>query len=202
MESIQPCDEALLSRLDTHLRSQGYSQSTIYQDVFEARRFLKYLADRNIAIEAVKPVDVSQYLRCELRRHGRRHGHPPRSRAHWRSLHASCVHMLLRVINGRWPPIPVRATPREVFQQQIRHEYAQWLFTVRGLAPVSIDQLSREAGRFIAWLGERCDPERMPQLTGEAIEAYLTFRAPSLCRRSQQSKAQVLSLTVSCDSPA
>jgi len=191
MASFQPYDESLLSRLETHLKAQGYSHSTIDQYMAEDRRFLKYIAVRDIGIEGVKPLHVSEYLRCELRRYGRRYGHQPRSRTIWRQTRGSCVHMLLRIINGRWPPLPLPATPCDVLQQQICDHYAQWLFTVRGLAATSIHLLVREAARFVAWLGERVE-ERMQQLTGTDIDAYVISRAPSLCRRSQQSKAQYL----------
>jgi len=78
------------------------------------------------------------------------------------------------------------SSPLEAFQQQLCQEYAQWLSTYRGLAAKSISGLRQEAAGFLAWLDERGGPDRISQLTGETINAYLTFRAPSLCRHSRK----------------
>jgi integrase/recombinase XerD len=189
MSSHQPCNESWLSRLDSHLRIEGYSQNTIKGYLAESRRFLEYLAKRSTAVEAVELSAVSRYLRRELRRFCRRHGHPPRSRYCWHSVHASCIHMLLRVVKGQWPPISGPSTPLETFHHQICQDYAQWLSTLRGLAVVTIYGLRDEAERFLSWLDERGGPDRMSQLTAELIDAYLNFRAPPLCRQSRHRMA-------------
>jgi len=69
-------------------------------------------------------------------------------------------------------------------QQQIGREYEQWLITFRGLATETISHRFGEAGRFLEWLGERINSTRIAELTGNTIDAYLTFRAPPLARRS------------------
>lgn len=192
MSSDQSCDESLLSRLDVHLRIESYAQTTSSIYIAQARRFLEYLAKRNIAVDATELSDMSRHLCNERQRYSRRHGHPPRSDYSLRSAQASGLHMLLRVIRGQWPPTAVPSTSLEVFQQQICHEYAQWLATYRGLAMETISGRCDEGRRFLAWLGERGDPGRMLHLTGEVIDAYLTFRAPPLSRRSRKSMASDL----------
>jgi integrase/recombinase XerD len=191
MSSNDTFDEKWLTRLDSHLRTEGYSQISRKNYRAEARRFLEYLAKCDIAVEAVEVCDISRYLRRELRRYCRRHGHPPSSRCDWRNAHASGIHMLLRVAQGQWPPISNPSTALEVIQQQICQEYAHWLLTVRGLAAETISRLGEEAERFLTWLGER-GGDQISQLSVLAIDGYLTSRAVSLCRRSRKTLATSL----------
>jgi integrase/recombinase XerD len=135
---------------------------------------------------------MSRHLCNERQRYRRRHGHPPRSDYSLRSARASSLHMLLRVACGQWPPTVISSTPLEIFQQQICHEYAQWLATCRGLSMGTISGRYDEGKRFLTWLGERCDPVRMYNLSGDVIDAYLTFRVSSLSRRSRKSMASQL----------
>jgi len=191
MSSSDTFDEKSLTRLDSHLSTEGYSQRSrkIYRA--EARRFLEYLAKCNIAVEAVEVSDISRYLRRELRRYCRRHEHPPSSRCDWRNAHVGGIHMLLRVARGQWPPISSPSTALEVIQQQICQEYAHWLLTVRGLAAETISRLREEAERFLTWLGER-GGDRISQLSVFTIDGYLRSRAVSLCRRSRKTLATSL----------
>jgi integrase/recombinase XerD len=192
MSPDQSSDESLLSRLEAHLRIGGYAQTTSSTYLAQARRFLEYLATHNIAIEATELSDMSRHLCNERQRYRRRHGHPPRSDYSLRSARASSLHMLLRVACGQWPPTVISSTPLEIFQQQICHEYAQWLATCRGLSMGTISGRHDEGKRFLTWLGERCDPVRMYNLSGDVIDAYLTFRVSSLSRRSRKSMASQL----------
>lgn len=158
MLSNRSIDESWLSRLDSHLRIERYALVTRKNYAIAVRRFLAYLADRNLCVEAVEPRDVSVYLGKELRRYCRRIGKPPRSRAEWRNTQTGGIHMLLRLAKGQWPPIHGPSNALEVFQHQICQEYAHWLSTVRGLAAQTISGLGEEAGRFLAWLDERGGP--------------------------------------------
>ncbi len=186
--NIQP----LLARLDAHMRAESYAARTIGNYVRDARRFLNYLATRHIAVESVTVDDVNRHFSSELERFSCRHGDAPTSPESWCRVQASGVHLLLRVVRGEWPPIAIPTTPLEVFQQEICHEYAQWLATYRGLTTNTIFRLCDEAGRFLAWLGERSDPDRMRELAGDGIDAYLFFRAPSLGRQSRKLMASDL----------
>ncbi|RDE51028.1 MAG: integrase, partial [Candidatus Accumulibacter meliphilus] len=186
--NIQP----LLARLEAHMRAESYAARTIGNYARAAQRFLDYLATRHIAVESVTVDDVDRHLSSELERFSCRHGDAPTSPESWRGVQASGVHLLLRIVRGEWPPIAIPTTPLEVFQQEICHDYAQWLTTYRGLATNTISGLCGEAGRFLAWLGERSDPDRMRELAGDRIDAYLLFRAPSLGRQSRKSMASDL----------
>jgi integrase/recombinase XerD len=186
MPSHSSFDELSLSRLKSHLGREAYAPGTIANYLATARRFRKYLADRDITVEAVEPSDVSRFLRRELRRYRQRYGHPPRSSYNWRSQQVTCIHMLLRVVQGRWPPVSGSLTPLEAFQQQVCQEYGEWLSTVRGLAVLTIQDRCEEAKRFLTWLGERGGPDQLLRLTVSVIDAYLTLRMSSSCRRSRQ----------------
>jgi site-specific recombinase XerD len=188
MSSNDTSDEKWLTRLDSHLRSEGYSQTSrkIYRA--ESRRFLEYLAKRDIAVEAVEARDIWRYLHWERLRYCRRHGHPPSSRCEWRNSHTGGIHMLLRIVQGQWPPIPVPSNAPEVIHHQVYQEYVHWLFAVRGLAAETISRLGEEAKRFLVWL-EECRDEPVSQLSVSTIDGYLTFRAVSLCRRSRKTLA-------------
>lgn len=189
MSSDQSCDESLLSRLDAHLRIECYAQSTISHYVARARRFLEYLAKHNIAVGDADLSDISRHLSDEQRRHSRHHGHPPESDYSLRAPLARGAHILLRVVRGQWPPTAAASTATEAFQQQICREYAHWLTTYRGLAMQSMSGNRNEAERFLKWLGERGSSLRMPHLTGLLVDAYVTFRAPTLGRRSRKGLA-------------
>jgi integrase/recombinase XerD len=189
MSSSQSIDEPWLSRLDSHLRIEGYSLISRKNYAIAVRRFLAYLTDRNLSVEAVEPRDVLAYLQKELRRYCRHRGQPPRSRGNWRNAQTSGIHVLLRLAKGQWPQIPAPSNRLEVFRQQICQAYAQWLSTLRGLAVKTVSRLSEEAGRFLTWLGERAGANQLPQLSAVTIDAYLTSRAVSLCRRSRKTLA-------------
>jgi Site-specific recombinase XerD len=186
MSSHPSFDESSLSRLESHLRCERYTQGSSGNYLAAAKRFLEYLANRHIAVEAVEPSDVSRYLRRELGLYRQRHGHAPESVPVWHSTHARYIHLLLGVVKGQWPPIAAPATPIEAFQQALCQDYAQSLLAIRGLAGVTIGRHCAEARRFLAWLGERSGKEKLPQLAIAATDAYLASRASSLSRRTRK----------------
>lgn len=192
MASVPTNIQPLLARLDAHMRAESYAASTRGIYACDAKRFLKYLEKRHISIESVTVDDVERHLSGELRRFFRRHGEKPTSPQRWCIVQASAIRLLLRVVLGQWPPTEAPSTPLEAVQQQICHEYEQWLITYRGLATETIFRLCDEAGQFLGWLGERIDSDRMAKLAGDAIDAYLTFRAPPLGRRSRKLMASSL----------
>lgn len=185
MSSDQSCNESLLTLFDVHLRTEGYSQNNSRVYIAQARRFLEYLAKHNIAVADTELTDVSRYLCNERQRYRRNHGHLPKSGYRLGSAQASSLHTLLRVIRGQWPPTAVPSTPTEGFQQQICQGYTQWI-TDRGLAMETISGCRNEGERFLRWLGERGSSVRMPDLSCELVDAYLTSRASTLSRRSRK----------------
>ena len=188
MAPDQSCYESLLVQFDVHLRTEGYAQKNSRVYIAQARRFLEYLAKHDIAVADTELTDVSRYLRNERQRYRRNHGHLPKSGYSLGSAQASSLHTLMRVIRGQWPPTAVPSTPTEVFQQQICQGYAQCL-NDRGLAMETIAGRRNEGERFLRWLGERGGSVRMLDLTCELVDAYMTFRASTLSRRSRKSMA-------------
>jgi hypothetical protein len=74
-----------------------------------ARDFLSYLSERSIALEAVTPTQVSQYLRCAVRHFRERRGRPPASS--WTSIPRAGIHAVLRFEHRFWPPEPDAIDP-------------------------------------------------------------------------------------------
>jgi site-specific recombinase XerD len=147
-----------------------------------ARHFLRYLDEQKVDVSAAQPESVENYLQQARRMYRRRHGHPPDYKG-WRSLRTNGIHMLLRLVQGRWPP--ARAiTPFEILQNEIRGEYAQWMAGERGLAPGTVSHRCSEAGRLLDWLGERAAREELATLTHLDVDGYMKFRAGSAGRRS------------------
>jgi site-specific recombinase XerD len=92
--------------------------------------------------------------------------------------------MLLRLVQGQWPPAPKAVTPVEILQSEMRGEYAQWMAGQRGLAPGTISHRCCEAGRLLDWLGERATREELATLTHLDVDGYLKYRAAAVGRRS------------------
>jgi hypothetical protein len=38
-------------------------------------------------------------------------------------LQTDGIHMLLRLVQGRWPPVPAAVTPAEIFQREVCEAY-------------------------------------------------------------------------------
>jgi site-specific recombinase XerD len=109
-----------------------------------------------------------------------RHGDSPDYR-HWRS---TAIHMLLRVAQGRWPPVSTSITPGAILQQEIREAYSAWMITFRGLAHTTVLCRCGEASSFLGWLGEDATQEKLSGLTLPDVDAYMKHRALSLRRIS------------------
>src|SRR5580698_7923619 len=113
----------------------------------------------------------------------RRHGHLPDYKG-WQCLHTNGIHMLLRLVQGQWPPAPKAVTPVEILQGEMRGEYAQWMAGHRGLAAGTVSHRCCEAGRLLDWLGERATREELATLTHLDVDSYLKYRAAAVGRRS------------------
>jgi hypothetical protein len=66
---------ALIAQLRGTLTQGRYNPEVVHHYCRSARRFLSHLAERKIALEAVTPADVSNYLRITIRRFRTRHGY-------------------------------------------------------------------------------------------------------------------------------
>lgn len=184
MQSQQLPNEHWLSRLGEHLKQERYSQKVLQRWTEVARRFVIFLWKRHIAVEAAEPPNVSSYLQNELRLFRRRNRRAPSSIQGWRNSHTGGIHMLLRLVQGQWPPVSVPSTSFEAFHRQVCEEYARWLCDVRGLAPESRSAHGAEACRFLGWLGERGNPQNLLSISVPDIDVYMSLRAKSQRRIS------------------
>jgi len=97
------------SRLDDFraaLDQEGHTARTTRHYVQVARRFLRYLNERSILVEAVTPADLSRFIDFELRVFRLGHGRLPDELVQWRCRLTNGIHALLRQLQGKWPPTP------------------------------------------------------------------------------------------------
>ncbi len=182
---------ALRAQLRKHLEKENYSSAVIEDYLAVAGNFLRYLTKQRISIDAVRPLHISMYLRCELRRFRRRYGRAPQCIDSWRTSRTSGIRQLLRLARGQWPPRPATCSADEAFCQALAGEYAQWLDEQRGLATETIRGLLGEARRFLSWYVERSG-DNLLRLAIADIDAFQLFRAPLLRRVSRADLSQRL----------
>jgi integrase/recombinase XerD len=152
-----------------------------------ARHFLVELERQNVGVAATQPPHVEHYLQRALRRYRRRHGRTPGYKG-WRCLQTDGIHTLLRLVQGRWPPVGPAIGPAEEFQQEVCGAYAQWMAGSCGRSPGTVLACCGEAGRFLDWLGERANRQTLAILSLLDVDAYMKDRA-RLLRRSSLRRA-------------
>jgi len=183
--------EPMLTRLKEHLLSERYCSEVTSKSLTTTQRFLSYLREKELRIEAARPADVQAFLKQELQCHLERYGHPPKESRAWCRPHAAAVHMLLRLERGQWPPREP-ADVNEAFRRRLCDEYAKWLSTSRSLAPSTIDLRLGHAQDLLRWLEERSNQDRLADLTTPDIDGYIKSRAPGLRRTTCASLATCL----------
>ena len=188
-------NEFWLSQLEEHLNREKYSQQASQQSRTISREFLSYLSRRQIAVEVVKPTDITRYLRYALRRYRGRHQRDPKSLnapksfQWWKYSHTTSIYRLLRSVHGHWPSPPLPRTPAESFQQEVCEQHEKWMADVRGWSLETRANRSAEARRFLSWLGERGSRQGLANTTAPVIDAYMMQRAKSLRRSTLKSRA-------------
>lgn len=180
----------LIAQLGELLMQERYNRVVIHNQCRNADYFLHYLAQRKIAIEAVTAADVSDYLRCAVRRFRQRHGRAPA--AHWQSIPRAGIHALLRLVRKRWLPEPPAKGPGEALSRAVCNEYQEWLRVQRGLATATVDALMWEGQHFLSWYTERATVIGFEDLSIRDIDAYFEMRAPKLRRKSLKDVAERL----------
>jgi hypothetical protein len=107
---------SLIQKLRLHLKAERYSPSVQRSYPVLANHFLDY-CDRervpieSVRLESVRLAHVTQFLQKRYRLFRRRHGESPPFHK-WRQRYTSAVHMLLRLVHGRWPIADLPATRR------------------------------------------------------------------------------------------
>jgi integrase len=94
--------------------------------------------------------------------------------------------MLLRLVQGTWPPEHILRTDVERFHHEVIEEYREWMRDVRGLSVMTQHNRCVEAERFLGWLGDRGSRDQLSSLTVPGIDGYVTWRAPQLQRSSKK----------------
>lgn len=191
MSSKESPGESWHSRLEERLRKGRYSPQTARCRIAVASRFLAYLNEGHVAVEAVTPSDVDHYLREELRFYRQRHLRAPRSMDRWRHRQTAGIYMLLRLLRKQWPPAVV-GTPSEQFHRQTCEQYAEWMTDLRGLALETRSRRCTEARQFLSWLGERGDQQNLLNITIRDVDPYLMLRAASQRRTTVKLRASYL----------
>ena len=205
MSDSHTSHEKWLSLLKDHLEKERYSPKTTLHWMGEATKFLTFIAKQKLTIAAVKPETVEHYVGLAKGRYRRRHGHPPNYEG-WRCSHTNGIHMLLRLIHGQWPPVPLAVTPSEIFQREICDAYAQSLFELRGLATDTVSDRRAEASRFLEWLGQRASCEAVALLTVADVDNYMRscrLTAATVTEEYRDPNPQLLTVAARhCEDPA
>jgi len=183
MSTPSSAHASLIERLWIHLKAEGYSPSIRRSYPTLARHFLDDCDAKALAIEAVRSAHLTAFLRRRYRLFSKRHGKVLPFRR-WRGRYTGAVHMLLRLVHGRWPVADPPASAREAFHRDIVQEYDAWLRDLRGLRPQTRTKRTTHALRFLASLGPRADQESLARLSVRDIDAYLKQSCSGLRRAS------------------
>ena len=154
MSRSEPSLEPQLARLRAHLREERYSRWVTWNYVTAARRFLRALERRGQPLESVSAADVERYL-DGLKRQRDRLTLP----APWRRQHQAAIHMLLRLVHGKWPPEIAPTTADEIAMHEVICDYDAWMVELRGLS-ASTREHGRTEARSASAMALRSRQER------------------------------------------
>ena len=182
--------DELIAKLSNLLTGQNYNPVVVANHRLYARAFLDYLAECDLQVEAVTPVQVDQYFCYAIQDFQAQYGRAPSSR--WHMLPRTSIDKLLRVAQGKWPPEAELIGPDAAVRQAICCEYEAWLREERGLANATIAALMWEAQNFLRWLFERDGAASLRALSVSNLDLYIDMRAPGLRRKSLADVAERL----------
>lgn len=178
--------DELIEELAKSLTRQNYNPVVVANHRLYARRFLDYLAERDMPVAMVTPAQVDQYFRDAVRCFHDRYGRPPSSR--WHKLPQTAIGRLLRLAQGTWPPEP-EIEPGGALRHAICHDYEIWMRDERGLSDATIDARLREARRFLDWYCDRSGADGLQGVAIRDIDRYMDARAVGLRRISLAASA-------------
>jgi integrase/recombinase XerD len=185
MSRSEPSVQPQLARLRTHLREERYSCWVTWNYVTAARRFLRALERRGQPLESVSAADVERYLDGLKRQRDRRTLPAP-----WRRQHQAAIHMLLRLVHGKWPPEIAPTTADEIAMHDVICDYDAWMADLRGLSPSTRERGRTEARLLLRWL---CDHGKsVAALSVADLDAYVAWRGISMRRTSKALMASTL----------
>jgi integrase/recombinase XerD len=178
-----------LARLADYLKKEQYGSCAPYR-LLHARRFLEHLHSEKLTVRTVQPADVARYLNIPSAR-GRSDRKAILSKG-MRITHRSAIHLLLRLVHGRWPVAPIATSARERLRDKLITEYNTRMKNLRGLSERTRSCRCTEALRFLEWLGERSSSEQLASISVADIDSYVKWRSCSLQRRALKSATQHL----------
>jgi site-specific recombinase XerD len=173
---------SLIERFRVHLKTEEYSPSIQHAYPTRTQHFLEYCESNALTIKTVGSCHVEAFLRRQHRAFCKRHGQSPPF-AKWRWRYTSPVHLLLRLVRGRWP-VPAPATVIEAFHREIVQDYDAWLRDLRGLHAETRTKRTVYALRFLTALSPRADHEALARLSVRDVDAYLKQCCKGLRRAS------------------
>lgn len=174
---------SLIERFRIYLKAEGYSPSIQRSYPTLAQHFLEHCDSSALTIETVGSCHVEEFLRRQHQLFRKRHGPSPPFQK-WRLRYTSPVHLLLRLVHGRWPVPDPPATVIEAFHRDIVQDYDAWLRDLRGLHPETRTKRTVHALRFLTALGPRADRETLARLSVRDVDAYLKQCCNGLRRAS------------------
>ena len=185
MSRSEPQFEPLLTMLRKHLLEQRYGFGARFNYPHVARPFLRYLAKRKQSIESVSGADVARYLdSLKLKRY--RRPFPD----HSRRMHRASIHMLLRLVQGQWPPVAAPASVHERATQAMVTSFDTWMTELRGLSQNTRRHLRAALFSLLEWLHEQ--NKGMVTLTIDDLDIYVAKRYATLRRNSKAEAASNL----------
>lgn len=183
MSTLLLVHASLIEKLQSYLKAEGYSPSIRRSYPTLARHFLDYCDTKGLAIEEVRSVHLTDFLRRRYRIFSKRYGKvPPFPRWRWR--YTGAIHLLMRLVHGRWPISEPPASALEAFHRNVVQDYDIWLRDLRGLRPQTRSKRTTHAFRFLATLAPRTTQESLPQLSVRDIDAYVKQCCSGLRRSS------------------
>lgn len=172
MSMSVPAHASLIDRFRAYLKTEAYSPSIQLSYPTLVQHFLNYCDSRALRMESVGSCDVDEFLRWEYQRFRKRHAQAPPFQE-WRKRYTSPVHLLLRLVHGRWPVPSPPVTAIEAFHHNIVQDYDAWLRDLRGLHPETRTKRTVHAVRFLTALGQAADREALAHLCVRDVDAYL-----------------------------
>lgn len=179
-----PPVQPIIERFRAYLDGLQYRPRVIANDVRLVRRFLAYLEQSTIGIEAVRKADVDNFVEVQLGLFRKRRGEP-KDMVGWRSQFTGAIRSLFRMLALPWQVEPAPATQWERFTQKLCKGYGQWITEVRGLSIETFRKNGATAKELLVWLGERSQSPSLRQLSADDIDQFLTWRLPSLRRATR-----------------
>jgi integrase/recombinase XerD len=174
--SVQSNNAQLFEELSSRLKIERYCAQVRRSYLRTARRFIDCVERRGLAIEAVGPSELEEFLRRELRAFRKRNGRSPRNRGNWRKLCVAAIHMVLRLVQGEEAMSATPTTALEFCHRELVQGYDGWLRELRGLASATRLKRTTQAMHFLTELGPRADRETIAQLGVADIDLYLQQR--------------------------